>query len=541
MSGDEMRPTGAARSVGCLLARCGGWHSRSARDDSRVRQFVSRELYGERFYASQKDGSVASAEQILPLVFDLVDPASVVDVGCGTGSWLAVARHLGADTILGIDGAWVPENSLCVPADCFLEWDLTRPLQLQSRRFDLAICMEVAEHLDAQHADSLIADLCALSDVVLFSAAIPGQTGTDHRNEQWPPYWRSRFQQWGYELVDCLRSRLWSDDRVEPWYAQNAYLYVHSDRLAVDTRLREASAETGRMPLDAVHPRTLGVFSRPLNPPNPEPAERKPAPRRFMRSIGSNAAPMPKSAAPYAIVTPYFAESQALLRRCIDSVKAQTVAVDHILVADGAPQDWIDAENVRHIRLDRPHGDYGNTPRAIGAMLAASAECAGIGFLDADNWLEPEHVATCVETALRATSQGRVDYVIARRSLRRPDGSQLPCGDEPIEKHVDTNCFFLLPGSYHILPYFGLMPRALSAIADRVFYDALRQRGLSAAVNTAVTVNYQCLWAAVYESLGETPPPGAKPKPPWGDISAWLATKSRDEQRAIRKICGIQP
>ena len=245
----------------------------------------------------------------------------------------------------------------------------------------------------------------------------------------------------------------------------------------------------------------------------------------------------------YTIVTPYFAESKELLRRCIDSVKSQTVAVDHILVADGAPQDWIDAEDVRHIRLDRSHGDFGNTPRAIGAMLAISGESDGIGFLDADNWLEPEHVATCVATARQA---GHIDYVIARRSLRRPDESVFPLEasqDEPVEKHVDTNCLFLLPSSYHIVPYFGLMPKPMAVFGDRVFCNTLRRRGLHAAVNTAVTVNYHLLVREFYERAGEVPPAEAKSNPrlSWGDVEAWLATKSFAEQLIIAKRCGITP
>ncbi|GAA2929442.1 methyltransferase domain-containing protein [Streptomyces mexicanus] len=239
------------------------------------------QAYDARFYAGQQDGSARSAEHVLPLVFDLVRPGSVVDLGCGTASWLATARRLGAETVLGVDGAWVSEDALRIPPGCFLKHDLTYPLDLGGRRFDLAMSLETAEHLDAFRADSLVADLCALSDVVLFSAAVPGQTGSDHRNEQWASYWRDRFRQWDHQLVDCLRSRLWHDPEIEPWYAQNAYLYVRSDRLAADERLRTAAEETGRMPLDLIHPGVLALFSKPYAPATPEPREQRPAPTRF--------------------------------------------------------------------------------------------------------------------------------------------------------------------------------------------------------------------------------------------------------------------
>ncbi|KQX11787.1 hypothetical protein ASC82_18240 [Streptomyces sp. Root431] len=242
---------------------------------------TSTSTYGAWFYAGQQDGSRRSAECVLPLVFDLVRPSSVVDLGCGTGSWLATAQQLGAAEILGVDGPWVSADALRIPPQCFMERDLTHPLRLD-RRFDLAMCLEAAEHFDATRADSLVDDLCALADVVLFSAAIPGQTGTDHRNEQWPAYWRGRFEQWGYQLVDCLRTRLWDDPAIEPWYAQNAFLYVSGDRLARDERLRAAAAENGRMPLCAVHPGVLALFSAPYAPAEPEPADRRGAPRRFI-------------------------------------------------------------------------------------------------------------------------------------------------------------------------------------------------------------------------------------------------------------------
>ncbi|MFI5983633.1 methyltransferase domain-containing protein [Streptomyces sp. NPDC051555] len=239
------------------------------------------DAYGAWFYESQQDGSARSAARVLPLVFDLVRPSSVVDLGCGTGSWLAEARRIGAETVLGIDGDWVPESALRIPPDSFLRWDLSHPLRLEGRRFDLAMSLEAAEHLDPARADSLVADLCALSDVVLFSAAIPGQTGSDHRNEQWPTYWRDHFDRWDYQLVDCLRTRLWDDPEIEPWYAQNAFLYVSADRLAADERLRGAAAETGLMPLCAVHPGLLALFSKPFAPAVPTPPVRRPAPLRF--------------------------------------------------------------------------------------------------------------------------------------------------------------------------------------------------------------------------------------------------------------------
>lgn len=179
--------------------------------------------YGEHFYAAKNEGSYRSAMAILPLMFSIVNPRSVVDVGCGTGTWLRAADELGAREYQGYDG-WQPSR-LYIPREQFAVADLTQPLR-PARRFDLAICCEVAEHLPPECAETLVATLSSFSDVVLFSAAIPGQGGKHHRNEQWPGYWQARFQAQGYSAYDCIRGRIWSEERVEWWYRQNIILYV---------------------------------------------------------------------------------------------------------------------------------------------------------------------------------------------------------------------------------------------------------------------------------------------------------------------------
>ena len=238
----------------------------------------------------------------------------------------------------------------------------------------------------------------------------------------------------------------------------------------------------------------------------------------------------------YAIVTPYYKEDRHLLERCIHSVQEQTLAADHILVADGYPQGWLDGEPVRHIRLDRNHADYGDTPRAIGAMLAVAEGYAGIAFLDADNWFEPAHVALCVEASLRNPS---CDYVIAKRNLCRPDGSVIPVEDAPISLFVDTSCFFLLPGSYHMIHRFGLVPFQLAPICDRVFFASLRQEKLVAEMVMEKTVNYHCLWPAVYRNAGEVPPPDATKRVDYEPMRRWLESLNPREREIVRRRCGL--
>src|SRR5205823_6989515 len=103
----------------------------------------------------------------------LFNPRSVVDVGCGPGAWTAEFKRTGA-AVLGIDGYDVKADQLLISPQEFERRNLTEPLRLD-RRFDLVNCLEVAEHLPAARAASLVENLCRLGDVVVFSAAVPGQ------------------------------------------------------------------------------------------------------------------------------------------------------------------------------------------------------------------------------------------------------------------------------------------------------------------------------------------------------------------------------
>jgi SAM-dependent methyltransferase len=203
--------------------------------------------YGPAFFGAQRGGSRRSARRIVPLVIDLVRPRHVVDVGCGTGSWLVAFREHGVEDIWGVDGAHAAEY-LEIPPDRFLPHDLTTPLQL-ARRFDLVVSLEVAEHLAPDRAPVFVDSLIRLGPVILFSAAIPYQGGTHHVNEQWPEYWAGLFDQHDYEVVDAIRPRIWNDPDVEWWYAQNTLLFVHRD-------CRSRFPQRGPSgPLSVVHPR----------------------------------------------------------------------------------------------------------------------------------------------------------------------------------------------------------------------------------------------------------------------------------------------
>ncbi len=214
---------------------------------------MSKLHYDPAFFHAWQPGSARSARVIVPLVVDLLRPGSVVDVGCGIGAWLSVFKEYGVEDVVGVDGDYVDRAELLVDPRRFVAHDLEEPLHLQ-RSFDLAVSLEVAEHLRPEAAETFVESLVRLAPVVLFSAAVPEQGGADHRNEQWPEYWAELFARHSYEPVDCVRRRVWSNPDVEVWYAQNTLLYVERSALARHERLAcEPRPEHGALAL--VHPR----------------------------------------------------------------------------------------------------------------------------------------------------------------------------------------------------------------------------------------------------------------------------------------------
>jgi len=124
-----------------------------------------------------------------------------------------------------------------------------------SRRFDLVLSLEVAEHLDKEYADVFIDSLVSLGPVVLFSAAIPYQGGTNHINEQWPEYWVSHFRKRGYQVIDYLRRKIWDNQKVEPWYAQNILIFIKQDCLEKYPLLAKELKNTNLSQISVIHPK----------------------------------------------------------------------------------------------------------------------------------------------------------------------------------------------------------------------------------------------------------------------------------------------
>ena len=120
-----------------------------------------------------------------------------------------------------------------------------------NRKFDLAICLEVAEHLPESSAEGLIQSIVKHADVIMFSAALPGQGGQNHINEQWPHYWQALFEKYDYEMIDFFRSKIWNNQKIERWYRQNMFLVVRKGH--------SLSSEGDTNALSLIHPELLTI------------------------------------------------------------------------------------------------------------------------------------------------------------------------------------------------------------------------------------------------------------------------------------------
>lgn len=170
---------------------------------------------------------------LVPIFINLFNPLSVVDIGCGIGNFLSVFKKNGVTDILGIDSDFnsFDQRRKYLLENEFLQFDLTKKWNFD-KHFDLAICLEVAEHLPFESAETLVENLTKVSNTVIFSAAIPLQGGQFHVNEQWQSYWGDIFEKRGFSPVDCIRPIIWNNLDISYWYKQNIIVYCNSNSLA---------------------------------------------------------------------------------------------------------------------------------------------------------------------------------------------------------------------------------------------------------------------------------------------------------------------
>ena len=211
--------------------------------------------YKNDFYISRSNDVMKDASIVVPILIELFQPDSVIDVGCACGEWLSVFIEKGIDNIYGVDGEWIDKRLLRIPEKHYISHDLLEPFNID-KKFDLILCLEVAEHLPIYSSDVLINTLTRLGPVIVFSAAIPYQGGNHHINEQWQSFWADKFRDKGYKVIDCLRELLW-DKPISFWYSQNILIFANEEYLQNCQTLRSIYERNLNKPISLVHPEML--------------------------------------------------------------------------------------------------------------------------------------------------------------------------------------------------------------------------------------------------------------------------------------------
>lgn len=211
-----------------------------------------QKLYTSLWYDKMRGGKLTSSEKIIPIICNYFSPKSIIDVGCGDGTWLAAFKQHGVSNIFGVDGEWVLNSDMQISQKEFQSQDLDKPFELDER-FDVAISIEVAEHLRKESAGTFVESLAKLSDIIVFSAAIPLQGGVNHINEQWQSYWAALFLEKGFVPVDCIRPLIWYEKKVTYIYKQNIVCYIKKGALENLPEVKKYIVEDIKS-LDKVHP-----------------------------------------------------------------------------------------------------------------------------------------------------------------------------------------------------------------------------------------------------------------------------------------------
>jgi len=189
--------------------------------------------YNTKFYKRMNDSTItassySSAKEIVPYVLELLpDTKSVIDLGGAIGTWAGVFKEYNVPDIKVVDGNWVDKSLLIIEEDEFENFDFScGELYKSEKKYDLAMSLETAEHIDEKYANLFVDSLCGLSDIIMFGAAVENMGGTHHVNEQYQSYWKEKFEKRGYIAIDPIRGMFWDNPRVLPEYAEDTLLYV---------------------------------------------------------------------------------------------------------------------------------------------------------------------------------------------------------------------------------------------------------------------------------------------------------------------------
>ena len=153
-------------------------------------------FYDKEFYTLVDGAESYQAKKIIPIIYDYYKPKSVVDIGCAHGLYL---KEFPVEVdILGVEGSEACKCKLVIPEEKLIIADLTKTLDF-GKKYEIALCFEVAEHIDKDWSDMFIENITSFSDTILFTSAPKGQGGHGHINEQSFSYWDKLFSNRGFK------------------------------------------------------------------------------------------------------------------------------------------------------------------------------------------------------------------------------------------------------------------------------------------------------------------------------------------------------
>ena len=204
---------------------------------------------------------VSEARRIVTLLSELIElPRSMIDLGGNTGAWCQAFKNAGAQKVLCIDHPRTRQEKLLVDDSEFLACDLSTTLPAPIP-CDLAVSLEVLEHVPEPAGEAAVDFLTQSAPMVLFSAAVPGQPGWEHINCKPHAYWKSLFQQRGFERLDIIRPRIIEDATMPFWYRQNLFLFANAAGLG-RVRVRQIPFENIPDDFELVHTRLLEEYRK---------------------------------------------------------------------------------------------------------------------------------------------------------------------------------------------------------------------------------------------------------------------------------------
>ena len=214
-----------------------------------MKETANIELYNQSYYEVMRDKNPEIADVMMPIILNVLNPHSIVDFGCGIGAFLVEAVIRGIE-VLGIDGDYINRDDLLFPDKYFYPFDLSEEMNI-NKKYDLAMSLEVAEHISEEYADVFVSNIVQSADIIIFSAAIPRQNGTGHINLKPTSYWCNKFEKYGYSPSNCLREIFWNSN-IQSLRRQNIILLAKTN-LIKDIEQQFLKYRDGML-IDIVHP-----------------------------------------------------------------------------------------------------------------------------------------------------------------------------------------------------------------------------------------------------------------------------------------------